>query len=84
MFMNEQTEAVISDVQLERAEAEAYAEAGVIQALKRVSPGRRKAVLDATMLLLEADRLVPGVFELFTNKRRKRDDGADPGSSNPV
>jgi hypothetical protein len=48
--------------QIEAAIREAEAQAAILKALRRVPIHRRKSVMDAMRLILEADTLVPGVF----------------------
>jgi hypothetical protein len=65
----------ITDEQLDSAQRESAAQAAVIQALKRVAPPRRPAVMEAVMLLVEADQKVPGLIDMFTRRRRRKPEG---------
>jgi hypothetical protein len=65
----------ITDEQLDTAERESYAQAAVIQALKRVAPQRRPAVMEAVMLLVEADQKLPGLIDMFARRRRRKPEG---------
>lgn len=47
----------------ESAEEEAEAQLAIIRVLKPVSRENRQRIMQAIGLLLEADRLVPGLFE---------------------
>ncbi len=49
----------------EKAEREARAQLEIIQALRKLpTKKQRQRVVDAVGLILEADRVMPGVFEI--------------------
>lgn len=72
--METETVVVITDEQLDSAEAEARAQHSIIKTLKYLRPERRQTVLIGAYHLIEADALVPGVLDRFLHMRKRPED----------
>lgn len=68
--MNKAVEVLARDREIAmQAELEAVAQLEIVRALKPLSQEKREKVLRAIGLILEADRLVPGIVSLLANHK---------------
>lgn len=63
---------MIADWKLEEAEKETSAQLEILAALKPLDAEKREHVLRAIQLLMEADRLVPGILSLIASWSRRQ------------
>jgi len=57
----------VIDRAIDAAEKEVKAQLAIIQGLRKLSPEARPRILEAIDLLLQADKLVPGILEAVSS-----------------